>query len=242
MTGFDFSLIADHSALLLTGAAMTVYVVIVSFVLAFGFGIVVALLSFLPGAVPRAFLSAYSIVLRSIPFIIVLFIVYYGLPFAGFHLSALLVGILALSFYKSAYYGEIIRAAIVALPRGQFESARAVGMSPRQAFVHVIAPQLVRGLLPPSTNMTLTLIKESSVLSTVTIGELTYQGMVMQGATYAPLECFAAVSGLYWALCAGTAWIAGRLERRAGLAQKAAIDRNPLAASFLSFERPKVRR
>jgi polar amino acid transport system permease protein len=114
-------------------------------------------------------------------------------------------------------------------------------MSPGQAFVHVLAPQILRGLLPPSTNMTLTLIKESSILSTITVGELTYQGLVMQGETYAPLECFAAVSCIYWALCASVAWVAGRLEKRSNVAQAVAIHRNPQVASFLSFERPRTR-
>jgi His/Glu/Gln/Arg/opine family amino acid ABC transporter permease subunit len=241
MNGFDFLLIAKYSSLLLTGASLTLFVVVLSFAVGFGIGTALALLSFLPGALPRLLLQAYSILLRSVPFIIALFIVYYGLPFAGIRLPSLTVGIFALALYKSAYYAEIIRASILALPRGQFESARAVGMSPGQAFVHVLAPQILRGLLPPSTNMTLTLIKESSILSTITVGELTYQGLVMQGETYAPLECFAAVSCIYWALCASVAWVAGRLEKRSNVAQAVAIHRNPQVASFLSFERPKTR-
>lgn len=238
MKSFDFSLIVQYSDLLLTGAATTVFIVVVTFLLGYGFGTVLALLSFLPGAAPRLVLGAYSIVLRGVPFIIFLFIVYYGLPFAGIRLPAMSVGIMALTFYNSAYYAEIIRGAILALPRGQFESARAVGMSRGQAFRHVVAPQILHGLLPPSTNMTLTLIKESSILSTITIGELTYQGMIMQGNTYAPLECFAAVSCIYWALCSAVTWLAGRLEKSAGATRQAAVIRNPVVASFLSFDRP----
>jgi His/Glu/Gln/Arg/opine family amino acid ABC transporter permease subunit len=236
--GFDFSLITQYADLLLAGAATTAFIVIVTFMLGFSFGTVLALLSFLPGAVPRLALSAYSIVLRSVPFIIFLFIVYYGLPFSGIRLPAVSVGIIALTLYNSAYYAEIIRGAILALPRGQFESARAVGMSRGQAFWHVVVPQILHSLVPPSTNMTLTLIKESSILSTITIGELTYQGMIMQGNTYAPLECFAAVSCIYWALCSAVAWLARRVEKRAGVTRQAAVMRNPIVASFLSFDRP----
>ena len=76
--------------------------------------------------------------------------------------------------------------------------------------------------------------------ATITVGELTYQGLVMQGETYAPLECFAAVSCIYWALCASVAWVAGRLEKRSNVAQAVAIHRNPQVASFLSFERPRT--
>ena len=238
MKGFDFSLIAQYSDLLLTGAATTVFIVVVTFLFGFGFGTILALLSFVPGATPRIALSAYGIVQRSVPFIIFLFIVYYGLPFWGIRLPAMSIGIVALTLYNSAYYAEIIRGAILALPRGQFESARAVGMSRGQAFWHVVAPQILHGLVPPSTNMTLTLIKESSILSTITIGELTYQGMVMQGNTYAPLECFAAISCIYWALCSVVTLLAKRLEKRAGATRQAAVIRNPIVASFLSFDRP----
>lgn len=238
MNGFDFSLIAQYSDLLLIGAGTTALIVVVTFVLGFGFGTVLALLSFLPGAAPRIMLGAYGLVLRSVPFIIFLFIVYYGLPFSGIRLPAMSVGIIALTLYNSAYYAEIIRGAILALPRGQFESARAVGMSRGQAFWHVVAPQILHGLVPPSTNMTLTLIKESSILSTITIGELTYQGMIMQGNTYAPLECFAAVSCIYWVLCMAVTWLAKRVEKKVGATRQAAVIRNPIVASFLSFDRP----
>jgi His/Glu/Gln/Arg/opine family amino acid ABC transporter permease subunit len=236
--GFDVSLITQYSDLLLMGAGTTAFIVVVTFLLGFGFGTLLALLSFLPGAAPRIMLGTYGIVLRSVPFIIFLFIVYYGLPFSGIRLPAMSAGIIALTLYNSAYYAEIIRGAILTLPRGQFESARAVGMSRRQAFWHIVAPQILHGLVPPSTNMTLTLIKESSILSTITIGELTYQGMIMQGNTYAPLECFTAVSCIYWALCSMVTWLAKRVEKGAGATRQAAVIRSSIVASFLSFDRP----
>lgn len=130
---------------------------------------------------------------------------------------------------------------MLALPRGQFESARAVGMSPLQAMRHVIAPQILRALVPPSTNMTLTMIKESAVLSSITVAELTYQGLIVQGNTFAPFEVFAAVTLLYWAITMVVAGLAGLLERRVGLAQQEAVVRNPLAAQYLSFDRASAR-
>lgn len=236
MSKFDPWLIVQYAPQIAQGALTTIYIVILAFALGYAIGIILALLSFLPGNAARIALTIYSVVLRSIPFIIFLFIVYYGLPFYGIRLPPVLVAVLALAFYKSAYYAEAIRAAILALPRGQFESARAVGMSPRQAFYHVVAPQILRGLIPPSTNLTLTLIKESSVLSSIAVAELTYQGLVMQGNTYAPLEVFASVAGVYWILCSITAGLAHRLEARTNAPQAAAIQRNRIAARYLSFE------
>jgi len=236
---FDPHLIVEYAPLLGEGLWMTLRIVVAAFIVGYALGLIVALVSLLPGRLPRAGVALYGTILRGVPFIIVLFCVYYGLPFAGIRLPAFVVGTLALAIFNSAYYAEIIRAAIVALPRGQFESARAVGMSPAQAMWHIIGPQILRSLVPPSTNMTLTMIKESSVLSSITVGELTYQGLVMQGNTYAPIECFVAVGGIYWGVCAVVSWLSVRLERRVGLAQAAQINRNRLAASFLSFERPR---
>jgi His/Glu/Gln/Arg/opine family amino acid ABC transporter permease subunit len=236
---FDISLIIQYSPLLGEGLWMTLRIVVVSFILGYALGLAIALVSLLPGRLPRFLMTAYGVVLRSVPFIIVLFVVYYGLPFWRIRLPAFVVGTIALAVFNSAYYAEIIWATIVAVPKGQFESAKAVGMSPAQTMRYIIAPQILRALVPPSTSMTLTMIKESSVLSSITVSELTYQGLVMQGNTYAPIECFVAVGGIYWLLCASVAWIARSVELRVGVAQEANILRSKLAASFLSIGRPR---
>ncbi|WP_298954629.1 amino acid ABC transporter permease [uncultured Methylobacterium sp.] len=238
---FDPALLIPYLPLLAAGAWLTLQVAAGAFVLGYLLGIVLALVALVPGRLPRLAVAAIVTVLRGIPFILILFLVYYGLPFWGVRLPAVLVGTVALALFAGAYYAEIIRAAILALPRGQFESARAIGMSPLQAMRHVIAPQILRGLVPPSTNMTLTMIKESAVLSSITVPELTYQGLVIQGNTFAPFEVFAAVTLIYWAITAIVAALAHRLERRTGRAREPLATRNALAASYLSFERPAAR-
>lgn len=238
---FDPTVLVQYWPLFLQGAWLTVQVSAQAFVLGYALGIAVALLSLVPGRLPRLLVSAYVEVLRAIPFIIILFVVYYGLPFAGVRLPATLVGTVALALFASAYYAEIIRAGILALPRGQFESARAIGMSPLQAMRHIVGPQVARAVVPPSTNMTLTMVKESAVLSSITVPELTYQGLVVQGNTFAPFEVFAAVTLIYWAITLVVAWGARRLERRLGVAQARNVSRNRLAASFLLLEREPAR-
>jgi polar amino acid transport system permease protein len=101
---------------------------------------------------------------------------------------------------------------------------------------HVIGPQVVRGLVPPSTNTTLSMMKESAVLSSITVAELTYQGLVVQGETFAPFEVFFAVAGLYWLMATAIAAGAGRLERRTGRVQAGAVRRSPIAARYLSLD------
>lgn len=240
--GFDLGVVVRYWPLFLEGAWMTLRLSAMAFVLAYALGIVLALISLLPSRPLRLLVDLYVLTLRSIPFIIILFVVYYGLPFWGLRLPAMVVGTGALALFASAYYAEIIRAGIAALPKGQYESARAVGMSPVQAMTHVVAPQILRSLVPPSTNMTLTMIKESAVLSSITVPELTYQGLVVQGNTFAPFEVFAAVTVLYLAMTSVVAHLATRVERRIGAHQPSGVGSNRLAASFLVLDREEPAR
>ncbi|MBB4371229.1 polar amino acid transport system permease protein [Bradyrhizobium sp. cir1] len=232
---FDPAILVDYWPLLLQGAWLTLQVSVAALLLGYAAGIAVALIALTPGWLPRLVAGFYVEILRNIPFIIILFVVYYGLPFWGIRLPATLVGTVALALFASAYYAEIVRAAILALPRGQFESARAIGMSPANAMWHVVAPQILRALVPPSTNMTLTMMKESAVLSSITVPELTYQSLVVQGNTFAPFEVFAAVASIYWLIAAAIAEASRRLERRVGAVQAEAVSRNRIADRYLSL-------
>ena len=232
---FDPAILLDYWPILLDGAWLTIQVSVAAFVIGYAAGIVVALVALAPGRPVRFLAGAYVETLRNIPFIIILFIVYYGMPFSGIRLPATLVGTTALALFASAYYAEIVRAAILALPRGQFESARAIGMSPAEAMRHVVAPQILRSLVPPSTNMTLTMMKESAVLSSITVPELTYQSLVVQGNTFAPFEVFAAVAAIYWLIAIVIAALAAGLERRVDAPQAARVAGSPIAARYLSL-------
>ena len=232
---FDPGLLLDYWPLLLQGAWLTVQISVAALIIGYAAGIAIAMIALMPGLLPRLIAGFYIETLRNIPFIILIFVVYYGLPFSGIRLPATIVGTLALALFASAYYAEIVRAAILALPRGQYESARTVGMSPAQAMRHVVAPQILRALVPPSTNMTLTMMKESSVLSSITVPELTYQSLVVQGNTFAPFEVFAAVASIYWLIAVVIAELSRRLERAAGAAQAENVGRNRLADRYLSL-------
>lgn len=233
---FDPAILTSHAGLFLSGAWLTLQISFGAFLLGYALAILLAMVALLPGWLPRLLVGSYVAVLRAIPFIITLFVIYYGLPFAGIRLPAPLVGLVALGLFSSVYYTEIIRAAILAIPRGQFDSARAIGMTGVQAMRHVIAPQILRALVPPSTNTTLSMMKESAVLSSITVPELTYQGLVVQGQTYAVIEVFLAVTLLYWAMACGIAALARQAERRFGRAQASAVQRSEIASRYLSLD------
>jgi His/Glu/Gln/Arg/opine family amino acid ABC transporter permease subunit len=238
---FEPALLLDYWPLLLKGTVLTLLLSAAAAAAGYVLGIAVALVGLLPSRAARLAAGLYVEVLRDIPFIIILFVTYYGLPFAGVRLPATVVGTLALALFVSAYYAEIVRAAVLALPRGQFESARAVGMSPLQAMRHIVGPQILRAAIPPSTNMTLTMMKESAVLSSITVPELTYQSLVVQGNTFAPFEVFAAVAAIYWLIAAAFAEFARRLERRVGAAYGEEAARSRLSDRFLSLDAARRR-
>ncbi len=233
---FDPTLLVTHAPAFLAGAWVTLQVTVLAFLLGYAIGLGMALVALLPGALPRGLVAAYVATLRSIPFIITLFVVYYGLAFVDLRLPPAVTGTVALAVFAGAYYTEVIRAGILAIPRGQFDSGHAIGMTGPQVMRNIVFPQVVRGLVPPSTNTTLSMMKESAVLSSITVAELTYEGLVVQGQTFAPFEVFFAVAGLYWlmatAIAAGATW----LEGRTGRVQAGAVRRSPVAARYLSLD------
>lgn len=232
----DPSVVLDYWPLFVRGAALTLRITAIAFIAGMAIGVLAATIALLPFWPGRVAIRLYTVLMRGIPFIVILFLIHYGLPAFGLRMPALFNGTAALSLFAGAYYCEIVRACVLALPRGQWESARAIGMSPVAAARHVVVPQILSPMVPPTVNCTITMIKESSVISSITVGELTYQGLVVQGNTFAPFEVFIAVALIYWAITSAFAALAAWSERRIGGAERR--DRmSPLAARYLILER-----
>ena len=156
---------------------------------------------------------SYIEIFRNTPFIIQVFLIYYVLPFYGLRLPAEQVGILALAAFGSAYFAEVIRGGIDAMPSGQLESARAIGMTEYQAMRYIVLPQAVGVILPALSNQMLSLVKESAILSTITVQEMTMTAIRVQGETFRPFEAFIMIAGLYWALNETIAYGLRKLEQ-----------------------------
>jgi His/Glu/Gln/Arg/opine family amino acid ABC transporter permease subunit len=208
----QFDVFADYYPLILQGFMVTMAIAVLAFAGGLAIGTVVALMRMARVPVVRWIAAVYIEIFRNIPFLIEIFFVYYVLPFYGVRLPALTVGVIALAVYVGAYYAEIIRAAVQSVPAGQVEAARAVGMSRRQALRHIVLPQIFGALLPPLTSQTLSMVKETAILSTITVKEVTMAALVVQGITFRPFEAFMMVGILYWAFTAALAFVAGRLE------------------------------
>lgn len=210
----DLTIFVDYGPRILMGFWMTIKIVVLAIALGLPFGVVLALARRSRLRVLSWSGLAFIEIFRNTPFIIQVFLIYYVLPFYGLRLPAEQVGVLALAAFGSAYFAEVIRGGIDAVPSGQLESARAIGMSDLQAMRHIVLPQSLAIILPPLTNQMLSLIKESAILSTITVQEMTMTALRVQGETFRPFEAFIMIALLYWLLNEVVAIAMRALERR----------------------------
>lgn len=214
MTGFDFSVVTQNIGSLAQGFAMTLLIMLAAAPVGFlaGFGLALVRLHGPPWQQNVA--VAYLEFIRNVPFVILAFLLYFALPFAGLRLEPMTAGILALTAYAAAYFSEIVRGAIVSIPESQFEAGLVLGLSNAQLLRKIILPQIWVQILPSSTNLTITLIKETAVLSVITVPELSFVAQNVIGRTFSPVEVFTAIAAAYWALAIAVSAAASALERR----------------------------
>lgn len=166
------------------------------------------------GPPPVAFVTrVYIDIFRSIPLLVLLIIVYYALPFVGVRLSPFASALTALTLVSGAYTAEIFRAGIEAIPKGQFEASAALGLNGRQTMADVILPQAVRIVIPPLTNNSINVIKDTALASVVAMPDLLKQATQAQAlaANPTPLIVAAAIYVAFlWPLVA----LVSRMERR----------------------------
>jgi len=143
-----------------------------------------------------------------------LFIIYYGLPQFGLSLNPFWSGVLALALNTGAYNAETIRAGILSVPKGQVEAARSLGMGPGLTMRRIILPQALRLIVPPLGNNFVILIKDTSLVSTITLVELTLTAQRLIGSTYKPFEMYLMAALLYAVMTTGATLLLRRFERR----------------------------
>jgi His/Glu/Gln/Arg/opine family amino acid ABC transporter permease subunit len=152
-------------------------------------------------------------IVRDTPFLVQVFVIYFVFPATGFPLSSTTAGILALTIHGAVYFSESIRGAILSVPMGQVDAARAMGMSYPLALRRIVFPQMMGYVLPPIGNQLVGLIKDSAVLSIISVPELSMAFQNVLGTTFAAPEAFVAVAVLYWLLTSAVTLVMSRLER-----------------------------
>lgn len=188
-----------------------------------GFGVALALAVVIEFArksgvrgVGRA-IGAYIEIVRALPVLAILYIVYFGLPGVGLTLSPFVSGTVGLGIVYSAYLAEVLRAGVDSLHRGQREAALATGMTPLQAFELIILPQAIRVVLPPLLVSLISLLKDSSICALIAVNELTLGGRVIMSESFLPLHVFVLVGAIYfaiaWPMSLFVRWLEPRLHR-----------------------------
>jgi polar amino acid transport system permease protein len=211
---FEPSVVVESLPILLRGALVTLEVSLLAILLAALLAVPAALsrLSRWRGLRLLAFL--YVDAVRGTPLLIQLFAIFYLPPLVGVDLTPLESAVLALGLNGGAYTAEILRGGIQALPPGQVESARSLGMTQAQALRRIVFPQVLGQVLPALTNEAASLLKGSSLVSVLAIVELTRAGHQLVGRILRPLEVYLAVAVVYLAINAAVFWASHALERR----------------------------
>ena len=158
--------------------------------------------------------TIYVTFVRGTPFLVLILLLFYGVPQITQHASRLFVGVLALSLFAGAYIAEIVRAGIGSVGQSQRDSARAIGLTRVQTYRYVIAPQAIRHILPPLAGQFASLIKDSSLLFVIGLPEVTYAAQQINSATYSTLESFLPLALAYLILTLPIALASNVLEGR----------------------------
>lgn len=214
MPGFEPRIVIDSLPVLAGGALVTLEVSVLGILLAACLAVPVVLARLSAWRAVRAAAFLYVDAIRGTPLLIQLFAIFYLPPLVGLDLGPMQSAVLALGLNGGAYVSEILRGGIRALPRGQVESARSLGMTQAQTFRRVVLPQVVGDVLPALTNEAASLLKGSSLVSVLAIVELTRAGHQLVGRILRPLEVYFAVAVLYLLVNAAIFWASHALERR----------------------------
>ena len=210
----DVGIMVQAWPILLNGLGMTALICAIVIPLGLVGGLVAALASLSRNRAVRWTAIAFVDLFRAVPPLVLLIFVYSGLPFAGFHLSPLQAVAIGFLLNNAAYYGEVYRAGILSVGRGQAEAARSTGLSATQALAHVVLPQAVRNVLPDLISNTVEVVKLTSLASVVSLAELLYSADMARSVTYNASPIVAA-AGLYLVILWPLVRLVSRLERRA---------------------------
>jgi cystine transport system permease protein len=195
-----FALLRDAAPLMLQGAGYTLVFALASMVGGLGIGLPVALMRVSPLALLRWPATLYVSVMRGTPLLVQIFVIYYGLPGIGIEFTPVTAGVLALSLNSGAYLSESLRGAIVSIRHDQWRASFSLGLGYGQTLAHVVLPQALRVAVPSMSNTLISLIKDTSLVSVITVTELMLATKEVIATTFQPLPLYLAAAAIYWML------------------------------------------
>lgn len=208
----EFSILQQYGPLLLKGFGTTILCWLLGTVFGMALGLAIALVQRYAPRPVRWVVQAYIEVIRGTPFLVQLFLLYYGGPLIGLRLDAVPAGLLGLTVYGSPYFAEIFRSGFRGVPLGQIEAARAVGMSEPVIVRRILLPLGLVSALPALVNFSIILTKETVILSIITVPELLYQVQRMSAETFRYLEANFVLALFFWGLVEAVSHLGRRFE------------------------------
>lgn len=214
MTDFDWSIVVYAFPHLLRGVVVTIQISLLALVAGTVLGIACGLLSVSGNKWLSAPVALYVYFVRGTPVLVQIFLIYFALPGIGIHISPFWGGVVALTFNAGGYISEIVRAGIQSVDEGQSEAAKSIGMRKHQTLFHILLPQTWKRVLPGLTNEMITLVKTSSLLSVISIFEVTRAAQVVIADKFTPFEIYALLAVFYLVIISLLAQLSTYVERR----------------------------
>jgi cystine transport system permease protein len=211
------SLLIQSLPVLAEGAVLTVKFAVLSMIFGLLAASVIAVMGISHNRVLNWIARIYVSLMRGTPLLVQIFVIYYGLPSLGISLDPTPAGVIALSANVAAYLSESMRGAILGIHRGQWLAAYSLGLSRRQTLRYVIAPQALRIAVPSLSNSLISLIKDTSLVSVITVTELLRSAQEVIASTFQPLPLYLAAAAIYWILCQVLEWVQHWYEQRLSL-------------------------
>ncbi len=211
---FNVELVIDSLPFILEGASYTLLITAASMLFGLILGLFIALFRMNKHWVISLPARIYISFMRGTPLLVLLFILFFGLPLVGIELEAIPAAILGISIHFAAYIAEVIRSAISSVPKGQWEAAETLRMSYAQTMRRIILPQATRIALPPLASIFMDIIKGSSLAMVITVPEMFYRAKVVAGQTYESLTMYILIALIYWGICTVITVFQDYLEKR----------------------------
>ena len=199
---------------MLEAARWTVLLSVVAYLGGGALGLLLAALRVSTWRPARLFAAGWIALFQSIPLLMLLFLVFFGLALVGRDQNPYVAVTLALSAYAGAYFGEIWRGAVQAVPPGQWEAGRALGLRYLSIFRLIILPQALRIAIPPTVGFMVQVVKNTSLASIIGFAELTQAAQFVNNLTFRPIPVYLVAAAIYFVLCFPLTWLSARLERR----------------------------
>lgn len=210
----DWGIILESIPLLANGVIVTLQVSALSAVLGLALGVALGLGALSRNRAIRWAVAAYVDFIRGTPLLIQIFLVFFALPMIGIRFDEISAGVVALSLNAGAFVAEVVRGGVGSIERGQAEAAKAIGMRHRQVLVYILLPQAYRQMVPPLTNELISLVKNSSLLSVISVYELTRAGQAIISVHFVPFEIYTLLALYYYVLIKALSWLSVQLERK----------------------------